>query len=91
MVTATRMQRSLERGGLEGENAAWMHTFALVLLTRVAAGETSVERPSTEFAVTLAVEAARDAYAHWATALELLAEDEVAGIDPSPPEDRPMQ
>lgn len=63
---------------LQGENAAWMHTFARVLLVRVAAGVTAIERPSTEFAVTLAAEAARDAYAHWATALELLADAEAA-------------
>jgi hypothetical protein len=63
---------------LEGENAAWMYTFALVLLYRVASGSIEVERASTEFAVTLAVEAARDAGAHWATALGILAEDEAA-------------
>lgn len=63
---------------LQGENAAWMHTFALLLLARVAADTSVVARPSTELAVTLAVEAARDAAAHWATALELLAEDDDA-------------
>lgn len=63
---------------LQGENAAWMHTFALLLLARVAADTSLVARPSTELAVTLAVEAARDAAAHWATALELLAEEDDA-------------
>ncbi len=72
---------------LAGENAVWMYTFALVLLGRVASGLVEAHRPSTELAVTLAVEAARDAGAHWATALELLAEI----LDPSPPEERPMQ
>lgn len=59
---------------LAGENAVWMYTFALVLLGRVASGLVEVDRPSTELAVTLAVEAARDAGAHWSTALELLDE-----------------
>lgn len=63
---------------LEGENAAWMYVFALMLLCRVALCSTKVELPSTEFAITLAVEAARDAGAHWATALEFLVEDEAA-------------
>ena len=62
----------------EGESAAWMHAFALLLLDRVAGGATAIARPSTELAVMLAVETARDASAHWATALELLAESDAA-------------
>ncbi len=61
---------------IEGEKAAWMYTFAIALLCRLASGEASAEQPSTEFAITLAVDSARDAYAHWATALELSAEDD---------------
>jgi hypothetical protein len=63
---------------IEGEKAAWMYTFAIALLCRVASGEASAEQPSTEFAITLAVDSGRDANAHWATALELSAEDEDA-------------
>jgi hypothetical protein len=62
----------------EGEKATWMYTFALVLLGRAAIDATGTTRPSTELAVTLAVESSRDACAHWATALELLAEDPAA-------------
>lgn len=69
---------------LEGENAAWMHTFALALLGRVAAGVSLVAQPSTELSVTLAVEAARDAAAHWTTALELLAEDDAVLLTDPP-------
>lgn len=62
----------------EGDKAAWMHAFATILLHRVASGQATLEQPSTGFAVTLAVDAARDAYAHWATALELRARVEAA-------------
>jgi hypothetical protein len=62
----------------EGEKAAWMYTFALVILGRAAYSPATVAHPSTELAVILAVEASRDTCAHWATALELLAEPEVA-------------
>jgi hypothetical protein len=62
----------------EGEKATWMYTFALVLLGRAALDATAVARPSTELAVTLAVESSRDACAHWATALELLTPDPAA-------------
>jgi hypothetical protein len=55
-----------------------MYTFALVMLGRVASRPAMVAHSSTELAVTLAVEASRDTCAHWATALELLAEPEVA-------------
>jgi hypothetical protein len=61
---------------IEGEKAAWMYAFAIALLCRVASGEASVEQPSTELAIDLAVDSARDAYAHWATALELSTEDD---------------
>jgi hypothetical protein len=61
---------------IEGEKAAWMYAFATVLLCRVAAGEASVEQPSTEFAMDLAVDSARDAYAHWATALQICDDDD---------------
>ncbi len=71
----------------QGEEAAWMHTFALLLLARVASGTTALERASTEFSLTLAVEAAYDAYAHWATALEQLGDPS----ESSPPAEHPLQ
>lgn len=61
----------------EGDKAAWMHAFA-ILLHRVAESDASFGQSSTGFAVALAVEGARDAYAHWATALELRARVEAA-------------
>ncbi len=70
--------RAPHRHEHEAEQANWMFVFATIFLHRAAAGYSSIEDPSAGFAVELAVESARDAYAHWATALELCSHDGAA-------------
>lgn len=76
--TDTSLDPRAHEHEVEGDKAEWMHVFATILLCRVASGQASVTQPSTDFAVTLAVDSAREAYAHWATALELGSQSDAA-------------
>ncbi|MBL4687119.1 MAG: hypothetical protein JKY37_21160 [Nannocystaceae bacterium] len=55
----------------EGERSSWMYTFSQVALWRIAFVRKSPTAPCVQFAVQLAVNSSREAYAHYATALEL--------------------
>lgn len=54
-----------------GDLAVWMYRFARMVLWQIAYGKIPVDTPCLSFAVTLAVDEARDAYACYASALEL--------------------
>lgn len=53
-----------------GDRAMWMYGFARLALWQVASGKVATDAPCLRFAIKLAVDEARDAYAYYATALE---------------------
>lgn len=61
-----------------GDQAMWMFTFARLILALAAEAPERAAAESTRFAVQLAVDEARLAYAHWATALEQSQDEDAA-------------